>query len=510
MLSVSVVVPAYNEEALLSDTLDALLAQDYQGPLQIIVVDNASTDGTGRIARERSVTVVTEPDRGYCNALVAGFAAATGDIVACTDADTIVPPDWISRFVAEYERHPGIVSIGGGIEFVDQNWKSWFLTALILPLVNGVDRRNPQGPHLWGANLSVRRTAFEAVGGWNRAFSLQADSELSERMRRVGRVILIPSLSVRTSSRRWNQALMRNMYLYASNFVWFQLFHKPLYREFPAVRSVVRSATREAAAQVRRPAFAVSLVLVGVFAGVVYSALAPRSNAFGRTYWSGATTDKVVALTFDDGPNEPYTSQVLAILKREHVRATFFLIGSNIRRDPAAAARIARDGHVIGNHSDTHPARFALKPVPELRHELDSAENSIHEATALYPRFFRPPQGLRSPWLMGVLSEDSLVAVTWDDTPQDWDPLPPDELVKRALTQAHPGAIILLHDGMNLTPDADQSRTVTALPRIIDGLRAQGYRFVTIPELLGGRAYLSQWPAGPSRAVAVNPRRDQP
>jgi peptidoglycan/xylan/chitin deacetylase (PgdA/CDA1 family) len=94
---------------------------------------------------------------------------------------------------------------------------------------------------------------------------------------------------------------------------------------------------------------------------------------------------------------------------------------------------------------------------------------------------------------MSLLEGDSLIAVTWDDAPRDWDPIPAAELVRRTLAQVHPGAIILLHDGMNLTHEADQSETVKALPRIIDGLRALGYRFRTVPELIGVRASLGRW-----------------
>jgi peptidoglycan/xylan/chitin deacetylase (PgdA/CDA1 family) len=157
---------------------------------------------------------------------------------------------------------------------------------------------------------------------------------------------------------------------------------------------------------------------------------------------------------------------------------------------------------VVGNHSDSHPTRFALAPQPQLQNEIDAAEKSIHAAGGTYPSLFRPPQGLRSPWLMSLLEEDSLVAVTWDDAPRDWDPAPASELVKRTLAQVHPGAIILLHDGMNLTPDADQSETVKALPAIIDSLRAEGYDFRTVPELLGVRASLRSWLNGPRRKTS--------
>ena len=230
---------------------------------------------------------------------------------------------------------------------------------------------------------------------------------------------------------------------------------------------------------------------------MTYRAFTPRSNEFGETFWSVATNQPEVALTFDDGPNEPYTSQVLAILKHEHVRATFFLIGTNVRLEPRAAAEIVADGHVGGNHSHGHPFGYALQTPDRLRTDISAAEESIHAATHDYPRFFRPPNGLRSPWLMHVLAGDSLVAVTWDDAPADWNPYPAKKLVQLTLDQAHPGSIILLHDGMNLDHGANRSETVKALPAIIRGLRQRGYRFVTIPELLGRRAYLGAWPGAP-------------
>ena len=174
-MKVSIVIPAHNEEALLPACLRALLAQDYDGPLEIIVVDNASSDHTAEVARSLGVCVVPEPRRDYCLALIRGFAAATGSIIAMTDADTVVPPDWVSRLVEEYRRRPDVVAIGGDVVFTGANWKGWLLARVLVPAFNWIDRRNPRGPHLWGANLSVRRDAFLAVGGWNPKFSLQAD-----------------------------------------------------------------------------------------------------------------------------------------------------------------------------------------------------------------------------------------------------------------------------------------------------------------------------------------------
>ena len=505
MRRVSIVVPAYNEEELLPECLESLLAQEYEGELEVLLVDNASTDGTARVARRCGVTVVVEPIRGYCRALTAGLAAARGDIIACSDADSVAPPDWISSMVQEYDRRADVVAIGGEIEFTSPNWKSRLLTRFFIPLFNRIDRGSPAGPHLWGANMSVRRDAFLAVGGWNPRFSLQADSELSERLRQVGRVVILESLRVRTSSRRWNRSLLANLFIYVSNWIWFHVFGVPLYREFPVIRGEREEPRLPRPRRRARWVAALACAAVVLVGAGIYDAFGPRSNAFGRTYWSGDTQQKVVALTFDDGPNEPYTSRVLDILRREHVRATFFLIGRNVRRFPGSVARIVREGHVVGNHSDSHPVGFALESQPQLRREVDDAEESIHLAGGIYPSLFRPPQGLRSPWLMSVLGADSLVAVTWDDAPRDWDPHPAAELVRRTLRQVHPGAIILLHDGMNLTHEADQSETVKALPRIIDALRAQGYQFRTVPELIGVRPSVPHWSHVPRRHPVTGP-----
>jgi len=504
-LKVSVVVPAYNEAELLPACLEALRHQDDAGEFEILVIDNASTDGTAEVARRDGVVVIHEPRRNYGTALARGFASASGDIIASTDADSVVPRDWVARLRREYERDPGLAALGGAIEFVSPNWKGRIFTRVLLPLVNHFDWRNPAGPHLWGANLSIRRTAFEAVGGFDPRFSLQADSEISERLRAVGRVRLLPDLKVRSSSRRWNKAFFSSCFLFGMNFVWYQFFGRPMCQEFPPIRNGGTPAQHRAgepgARAARRPAFrpvVAGALLALVLLIVGYRAVIPRSNEFGTTYWSVPTSRRVVALTFDDGPNEPCTSQVLEILRREHVRATFFLIGANVRRYPGTAAEIVREGHVVGNHTDTHPFGFALEPVTRLQDEVGSAERTIASATRVLPRFFRPPNGLRSPWLMDVLSRDSLVAVTWDDAPGDWDPVPTPKLVALTLEAVHPGAIILLHDGMNLTHGADQSRTVHALPLIIKGLRRRGYEFLTVLELLAQRTYLESW-KGPPR-----------
>jgi peptidoglycan/xylan/chitin deacetylase (PgdA/CDA1 family)/glycosyltransferase involved in cell wall biosynthesis len=498
----SIVVPAYNEETLLPACLDSLLAQDFDGDLEIVVVDNASTDRTAEVARARGVEVVEEPRRGYSLALARGYTSVTGEIVASTDADSVVPPDWVSRLARTYEENPDVVAIGGEIVFRDPTPWARLFTHGLLPALNRVDRRNPKGPHLWGANFSVRRAVLEAAGGWNVDMNLQTDTELSERLRPYGRVILLEDLYVHTSCRRWNRSLLWNLFLYASNFAALEIWRKPLWRGFPDIRESLgeqlahRARLRAMARpQVWRPVrvWSLAAALSAVLAVGLYDMASPWSAAFGKTRWNGPSDDRVVALTFDDGPEEPYTSEVLDILHREHATATFFLIGDRVARDPATAARIVRDGNAVGNHSESHPFALAMEPAADQRREIDRAERTIHAATGVYPRIFRPPQGLRSPWLMQVTERDSLETVTWDDAAGDWNRLTPAEVEGRIVAQAHPGAIILLHDGLNLDWHADRSVVVKALPSIIERLRREGYRFVTVPELLHTPAGLPRW-----------------
>ena len=170
MIRVSIVVPAYNEELLLPACLDSLAQQDYAGDIEVIVVDNASDDRTAEVATRRGVMVVSESLRGYSSALARGFKSATGEIVATTDADTVVPRNWISLLVREYESHPDVVAVGGEIVFRDANRAARVFTQGILPLLVRLDRSNPAGAHLWGANFSVRRAAFDAAGGWLEEF----------------------------------------------------------------------------------------------------------------------------------------------------------------------------------------------------------------------------------------------------------------------------------------------------------------------------------------------------
>jgi peptidoglycan-N-acetylglucosamine deacetylase len=191
----------------------------------------------------------------------------------------------------------------------------------------------------------------------------------------------------------------------------------------------------------------------------------------------GGTRGREVALTFDDGPG-PYTPEVLSVLERFHVRATFFAIGRMERYFSASTVREIQDGDVIGDHTENHPALGKLSPHDQ-REELLEQIARIELLGGKRPVLFRPPYGSFNATTMVELKALHLLMVLWSvDTGDYLQPGVP-VIVERALAGAHPGAIILMHDA-----GGTRTQTVAALPGVITGLRARGYRLVTVPQLL--------------------------
>jgi len=230
------------------------------------------------------------------------------------------------------------------------------------------------------------------------------------------------------------------------------------------------------------------LPAVIVAAGCAYLAINPTSQAYGRIYLHGSRADKTVALTFDDGPNEPYTSQVLDILNHYGIKATFFEIAQNVEVYPNSTERLVADGQVIGNHSFDH-SRLATAVDFRYR-ELDQAQGVFEAVAGVAPTLFRPPAGIHTPWQLRTIRGERLIAVNWDSEGLDWQRNATSEsITKNVINAVQPGSIILLHDGDETRHGADRSQTVKALPAIIEGLQSRGYRFVTVPQMLGVPAY---------------------
>ncbi len=183
-----------------------------------------------------------------------------------------------------------------------------------------------------------------------------------------------------------------------------------------------------------------------------------------------------VALTFDDGPSPDVTPRVLDILQEKNARASFFVVGRRVERYPELARRVSAEGHVIGNHTYSHPPLFCFLSPRRLREEIERAQDVIFGATSVRPRHFRSPVGLRHPILKGALDRVNLAFVLWRVRTYDTRALTPDELRRRILERVRPGAIVLLHDRGG--PGA--AAMLAALPDVIDALRARGYEFVTV------------------------------
>lgn len=198
-----------------------------------------------------------------------------------------------------------------------------------------------------------------------------------------------------------------------------------------------------------------------------------------------ASGEKVVALTFDDGPNPTYTRQILDILQRENAKATFFVIGRVAQGQPDLMRRIAAEGHEFGNHTWTHRMRFADSATAA--QEIDNTSALIHRLTGKTTRLYRPPGGTLNNGLDARARGLGYAIVMWSHDTSDWRRPAASTIVQRAIANAQPGNIILMHDG-----GGDRRATVAALPQIIQTLRQQGYRFATVQELMTLKAQETQ------------------
>lgn len=197
--------------------------------------------------------------------------------------------------------------------------------------------------------------------------------------------------------------------------------------------------------------------------------------------WRVPTTEKVIYLTFDQGYEAGFTARILDTLREKGARATFFLTGSYVRDEPGLVRRMAAEGHLAGNHTQTHPSLPELAgDVAAFTGEYRAVERAYREATGLtLARFERPPRGEYSDRTLCMVRALGYTSVMWSFAHRDWlldDQPPVDVTYQRIVDGAHPGAIMLLHS-------VSESNTL-ALPRVIDELRRQGYRFATLDEVL--------------------------
>jgi glycosyltransferase involved in cell wall biosynthesis len=225
--ALSVIVPAYNEETLLPGCLDSLLVQTADpASYEVLVVDNQSTDQTAAIARKQGVRVEAEPRKGYVHAIRRGVEASQAGLLAFTDADCRASQDWVARILRDFEETPGIVALGGKLDFFD-------LSPILREVTKGILAFSSVLP---GSNMVLRREALDRIGGIDPRVNLSADYWLTLKLKRVGRIRMDRGLIVHTSGRRFQRAFASHLQ-YAANAVFIGLFGRALFFDFPDVRT---------------------------------------------------------------------------------------------------------------------------------------------------------------------------------------------------------------------------------------------------------------------------------
>jgi peptidoglycan/xylan/chitin deacetylase (PgdA/CDA1 family) len=227
--------------------------------------------------------------------------------------------------------------------------------------------------------------------------------------------------------------------------------------------------------------------LIGLTAAAAASVAGYQSKAstaqwYGPTFAGGARGSKQIALTYDDGPNDPHTLKLLDVLAKHSVRATFFMIGRYVQQRPDIARAVAQAGHVIGNHTFTHP-RLIFTSAARTRTQLRDCHQALTNAIGEHSNLFRPPFGGRRPSTLRVARELGLQTVMWNVSGRDWNVPPAAVIEKKVMRQIRGGDVILLHDGGHRAMGADRAQTVIATENLIRRYRDQGYEFATVDEM---------------------------
>lgn len=215
-----------------------------------------------------------------------------------------------------------------------------------------------------------------------------------------------------------------------------------------------------------------------------YQSMVPTGQWYGRTFIGLPRGSEQIALTYDDGPNDPHTLRLLDVLAKHNAKATFFLIGQFVQQRPDIVRDVVKAGHVIANHTFTHP-NLIFASGRETRSQLERCTCAIEDAAGQRPRLFRPPFGGRRPGTLGIARSLALEPIMWNITGYDWNAPPSERIMTRVSGQIRGGDVVLLHDGGHLGMGADRAQTVIATDQLIERFSKEGREFVTIPEMMG-------------------------
>jgi peptidoglycan/xylan/chitin deacetylase (PgdA/CDA1 family) len=221
-----------------------------------------------------------------------------------------------------------------------------------------------------------------------------------------------------------------------------------------------------------------------------YQTMAPTGQWYGSTFAGGTRGSKQIALTYDDGPNDLHTLTLLDVLAKHSVRATFFMIGRYVRERPDIARAVAQAGHVIGNHTFTHPL-LIFKSEAETRGQLADCRRALEDAVGEHSNLFRPPFGGRRPATLRIVRELGLSTVMWNVSGYDWKAPTASAIEQKVAQQMRGGDIVLLHDGSHRALGADRAKTVIATENLIRRYKDEGNKFVTVVEMNAASHQLS-------------------
>lgn len=235
--------------------------------------------------------------------------------------------------------------------------------------------------------------------------------------------------------------------------------------------------TGRAFAKIRCAALRIMAVFLALF--VLFSSFRLISSAQVEVYRSVRTDTMRIALTFDDGPHPRLTNRILQILDQYHVKATFFMIGENVKYYPETARAVIAAGHEVGNHTYSHH-RLSKMDMDSLEKEVEECEDILEKICQYRPRFFRPPEGALSAYVRNYTEQEHYTVILWSVDTRDWENKDAERIAQYVLDNIHPGDIVLMHDFIGT-----KSKTPEALEILLPKLLAQGYEPVTVSELLG-------------------------
>ncbi len=530
----SVVIKCLNGADTIAAALESLLAQQTRQDWEIVLADNGSTDATREIflahARDPRAPAMRIVDcsgrRGRSHALNLGIRGARGDRLMFLDADDTVAPGWLDAMADALAQHD-FVAARMDVETLNpggQDGRRKLRQARELARLS----QAPHCLHAGGATLGFHRAVFEAVGGFDLDVTCLEDTDFCIRAHLAGfELRFVPDAVYNYRFRSEPGAIYRQARDYSKARALLRRRYAPeaSRRLAPmawigltmALSQLGASELRRRAGRRQRSQTGAALYerRLGLAMGDLQGALAygvapPQSRSetvapalrrpwqavkrrvmsalFGSTV-AVRTREKLMALTFDDGPDPQSTPLLLDALARVGAKATFFVIGTRAASHPELVARIAAEGHEIGNHTWDHPSL----PTLSRGRVVEQLQRARELLAPLGSKLMRPPYGDQTPRTYRTARGLGYCVVLWSISSGDWRGESADIVSQRIIDKASPGAIVLMHDSLSSFEDEsfrDRGPTIEAAVRVVEAL--PDYRFVTVSELLTHGAAVRQ------------------